>query len=284
MVDLWSDFVDLEPMKTKTAKDCLQAMLKIFKRNYVNQPKATLKTDSGVEFQSVFDKWLRDHHIAHLQSLPNRHKQLANVENLNRQIGRIFMTYLTSKSIELGYEYTNWDDIVDLVRKELNGMKHHLKDEDPYNYQMPTPDVKSLPKYNVGDLVYRPLEKPENISGEREYGTFRVGDRRHDLIPRKIKRVFLYQNNWRYQLNGFEQVAYAESELLPAKEEEEMYEIEAIRDEKKVKNKIYYFIKWKGYKVSESTWEPKDELLKDLGTERLNQLIEDYKDKLKKKK
>lgn len=284
MVDLWSNYCDFEKMKTKTSKECLEAMLRIFKRNYIDQPKASLKTDSGNEFQGVFDRWLRDHHIAHLQSLPDRHKQLANVENLNRQLGRIFMTYLTDKSIELGYEYTNWDDIENDVRIELNKIKIHPKDENPYTYPMSTPKIDAPPKFEVGDLVYRPLEKPENISGEREYGRFRVGDRRYDLVPRKIKKLFLYNNNWRYIVNGFENTAYAEAELLKAKEQEEMFEVEAIRDEKKEKNKVFYLIKWKGYKVSESTWEPKSQLLEDLGQEKLDQLIEDYKDKLKKKR
>jgi hypothetical protein len=284
MIDIWSNFFDFEPMKTKTAKETLQAMLNIFKRNYIDKPKASLKTDSGGEFQGVFDKWLRDHKIAHLQSLPGRHKQTANVENLNRQLGRIFMSFLTDKSIALGYEYTNWTDIEKDVRIELNKIKTHPKDEDPYTYPMSTPNVQSPPKYKVGDLVYRPLEKPEGISGNKEFGRFRVGDRRFDLVPHKIKQVFLYQNNFRYMLNGFENVAFAEAELLPAKEAEEMYVVEAIRDEKKEKNKIYYLIKWKGYKVSENTWEPKAELLTDLGKERLDQLIDDYKESLKPKK
>ncbi len=284
MTDLWNGYIDFEPMKTKTAKESLEAMLKIFKRNYIDQPKASLKTDNGGEFQSVFDKWLKDHHIAHLQSLPNRHQQMSNVENLNKQLGKIFMTYLTDKSIKLGYEYTNWDDIVNDVRKELNAIKTHPKDQNPYTYPMPEPDINAPPKYNVGDLVYRPLEKPENISGNREYGKFRVGDRRYDLIPRKIRQVFLYDNNWRYQLEGFENVAYAQAELLPAKEKEVMYEVKSIIGEKKEKGKLFYLIWWKNYPKKEATYEPKTELLKDLGTERLNQLIEDYKESLKIKK
>lgn len=284
VVDIWSNYMDFEPMKGKTSKECLDALLKIFKRNYIDKPKASLKTDSGTEFQGVFTQWLRNRGIAHLQSLPNRHKQIANVENLNKQLGLIFLTYLTDKSISLGYEYTNWDDIVNDVRRELNAIKTHRKDENPYTYPMAKPNITSPPKYNENDLVYRILEKPEGIGGNKEYGNFRVGDRRYDLIPRKIKKVFLYENNWRYMLNGFENVAYAEAELLPAKEKEEMYEVESIRDEKKDKNKVFYLIKWKGYKVNESTWEAKTELLKDLGQEKLDQLIDDYKESLKPKK
>lgn len=284
MVDLWSNYFDFEPMKTKTAKESLEAMLKIFKRHYLTQPEASLKTDSGAEFQGVFNQWLHEHHIAHLVSLPNRHRQLANVENLNKQLGKIFMTYLTHKSIELGHEYTNWDDIVDDVRQELNKLKIHPKDENPYTYPMSEPNISSPPKYNVGDIVYRVLEKPSSIGGNQLYGSFRSGDRRFDLVPRKVSKVFLYNNNWRYILTGFPQVAYAERELLPAKEKEERTEIKAIIGKKKENGVVKYLVHWKGHKKSESTYESESNLKEDLGQEGFDELIEDYKESLKRKR
>jgi hypothetical protein len=42
------------------------------------------------------------------------------------------------------------------------------------------------------------------------------------MVPRKVKNVYLYENNWRYRLAGFENVAYAEAELKPAVEEQEL--------------------------------------------------------------
>jgi hypothetical protein len=83
--------------------------------------------------------------------------------------------------------------------------------------------VQALPKYKAGDILYSPLEKPAG-----EYGKFRSGDNRYDMVPRKVKNVYLYDNNWRYRLVGFDNVAYAESELKPAVEEEERYEMKKI--------------------------------------------------------
>jgi hypothetical protein len=100
VVDIWSDYFDIEPLKTKTAKETLEALLKIFKRHYIKTFKASLKTDSGGEFKDTFDKWLKDHNIAHIVSLPDRHQQMSNVENLNKQVGKLIMTYLTAKSTE----------------------------------------------------------------------------------------------------------------------------------------------------------------------------------------
>ncbi len=44
------------------------------------------------------------------------------------------------------------------------------------------------------------------------------------------------------------------------KEDEKVYEIEEIIDKRKVKNKTEYLVKWKGYKFSECTWEPKENI------------------------
>ena len=194
VVDIWSNYFDIEPMKTKTAKETLSALLKIFKRNYIDQPKASFKTDNGGEFIGVFDTWLKDHHIAHIKNLPDRHSQMANVENLNRQVGKLIMTYLTAKSIEQKKEYREWLEIVPIIREELNDLKQHPKDENPYTYPMGEVNVKSSNKYNVGDIVLRPLETAESLSGEKLYGKFRSGDHRFELTPRKIIKVFLYNN------------------------------------------------------------------------------------------
>jgi hypothetical protein len=44
--------------------------------------------------------------------------------------------------------------------------------------------------------------------------------------------------------------------MKDAQQSEQFYEVEKILDRKKVKGKFQYLIKWKGYPLSESTWEP----------------------------
>jgi len=61
-------------------------MKAIFKRGILKMPKATLRTDEGVEFKSVFQQYCFDNSILHLRALPDRHKQLGNIENLNKFI------------------------------------------------------------------------------------------------------------------------------------------------------------------------------------------------------
>jgi transposase InsO family protein len=279
VIDIWSNYCDFEPQKSKTAQATLQAMQAIYNRNYVDKPKAGMHSDNGTEFKSVFTKWLKDHHIAHFTSLPYRSKQLANINNLCLQLGKIIMTYLTDKSMELKQEYTNWTSILPTIREELNKVKQHPKDEDPFEYPMGKVNVQAPPKYNEGNLVYRVLEKPAN----GEFGKFRSGDMVWDLVPRKINKVLLYNNNWRYVLNEFPQVSYAENELLPAKETEEKFDVHKFIDKRVRNKKTEWLVHWKRYKKNEATWEPANVLKEDLGEDLFNELVKDYNDSLKKK-
>jgi hypothetical protein len=186
VIDIWSNYIDFEPLKTKTAKETLAAIKTIFNRKYLNEPIASIKTDSGREFLESFDQYFKKQKIAHLINLPDRHSQMAKVENLNKQIARLIMTYITEKTMELGEQYREWTDVLDIIRKGLNEIKAHPKDEDPFEYPMAEPKVQALPKYKTGDIVYRPLGKPIG-----EYGKFQSGDSRYDMVPRKVKNVYL---------------------------------------------------------------------------------------------
>ena len=57
IVDIYSNYFDIQPLKSKTAEF------------------------NGGEFKSVVDKYMYENNILHLWSLPDRHKQMGNVEN-----------------------------------------------------------------------------------------------------------------------------------------------------------------------------------------------------------
>ena len=123
VVDLATNMFDMEPLKTKTAEENTIALKKIFKREYIKLPYASMRTDNGTEFQGSFNKYLINNGVLHKYSLPNRHNQMAVVERLNYQLGLLFNGYMNEKEIETEKEYREWTDIIDVVRKELNKVR-----------------------------------------------------------------------------------------------------------------------------------------------------------------
>ena len=279
VIDIYSNYCDFEPLKTKTATEVLKAFKTIFKRGIIPEPKASIRTDSGKEFANVVDKYMHDHNILHRWSLKDRHKQMGNAENLNRQLGRIFMTYLTNKTQSLGHPYYNWTDMVDFTRHAINDLKKHPKDISMADYQPKKLNLENEPKYEVGDLVYRKLEKPRNEFGNKYHNqTFRQGDIRFEVNePRKIVKILAYtsDNPWRYILNDLPNVSYAEAELIPAKNDSEEKRIVKKIWNKMTQNKIIYYRVWfKKELKSQSLWLPKSQLLED----GLQDYIQEYED------
>lgn len=268
LIDLWSNACDFEPIKNKTPEQTLDALKKIFKRGkYIKHIEATLRTDAGSEWKGVFAKYLYDQSILHRIATPDRHKQLASVESLNKLLGRAFMTYLENKTEELGKPYSNWTDIVDQVRVAINEYKHHPKDEDPRTYPIADININKEPKFSIGDVVYYPLEAPRDIYGEKfANGRFRMGDRRVSVSARKIVSILAYPspNPWRYMLEHIPNTSYAEAELkLATGQAESTYVVKQIIGKKTEKKKVFYLVWWKGYLKKDATWEPKDALLRD---------------------
>ena len=112
VVDLANDECDFEPIKNKEAKTVLAAMKKIFTREHLKKPYASIRTDDGNEFKGVFHKYLYDESILHRVGNPGRHTQMANVESLNKQLGLILNLYMNQKEMQTKKQYNNWTDIL----------------------------------------------------------------------------------------------------------------------------------------------------------------------------
>lgn len=135
MVDLATDAFDIEEIPDKESSSVLDGMLRMFRRPYLSQPKASMRTDEGNEFMGVFTLWLRDHNIIHKRGLVGRHSQQANVERLNRTLGELFMGYLNSVELKTGRPYNEWTDILDEVRRKLNAIRKKAVPENINTYQ-----------------------------------------------------------------------------------------------------------------------------------------------------
>jgi hypothetical protein len=265
--DLATDEIDFEPMKTKEPKEVLASMKNIFKRKYLSKPYASITTDGGAEFKGVFAKWLYDESIYHKVTEPDRHKQLANIENLNKQIGRLLNGYMNMKEKETKKVFKEWDEpkILNMIREEMNKSRQK-PEKDVYTEVYPILSTDLNPKYKVGDIVYKISEVPRSALGNvQPTKNFRVGDYRWDMVPRKVVKILPYTGKVpiRYVLDFMPHVSYAEYELKPATEQAEKFVVKKLIDKKVEKKKTFYKVWWKGYKKAEATWEPAEIIQQD---------------------
>ena len=106
--------------------------------------------------------YLYNESILRTTAEPGRHKQLANVESANKQIGKILNMYMNTmiKKMDLD-DYNEWINILHDLRKELNKyMKKPLTPIDDSIYR-----IDKQNKFCEGDYVKRKLDRPHDIRG-----------------------------------------------------------------------------------------------------------------------
>lgn len=268
VVDLATNEFDVEPMKNKTALTTTNALKTIMKREYLNYPEISLKTDGGTEFKSSFNEHLEDKVIFHKTAKPYRHQQMGPVEGLNKTIVRILMNYTNNMSLEIKDDYNNWTDIVPDMRKELN--KYRRRDLDKLKEYQSNHwhDVNEIgdPEFNIGDIVHFKLDKPTDILGKTiNDARFRVGDRRFSIESREIVKILPFQDKpyHRYKLKDMSNVSYSANELKLSKEKNNLYLVKKIIGKKTYKKVKYHHVHWKGKLKKDATWEKADNLIKD---------------------
>jgi hypothetical protein len=213
VVDLWSDEFDIEPLKTTKSKEALSAFKKIIKRPYLNMPFASIATDGGPEFQGLFKKYFFESNVLKKTTKKGRKTQNANVESLNRILARLLNGYMNTQEMKTKKPFFDWNNkkVLDIIRKDLNDLRRRKDGE----IKLGVYNNKVEPKFKVGDLVYYYLDTPINTLGEEQRGTFREGDIRWSLKPKKIKQVLRFAGEipFRYMLNYITNASYTEKQL-----------------------------------------------------------------------
>jgi hypothetical protein len=239
IVDLATDLFDIEPVKNKEPITILKAMKKCFAREYLNEPEYTLKTDGGNEFKGVFHKYLYDESILHKVAPPSRHTSMANVESLNKQLGRLFNGYMNMKEERTGKVFKNWTEIIPIVREKLNEIRKKPLPKDINSHEYPiqedlrekkvavtkkkvieTQYTRIEPAFKVGDSVYRYLDHPQNaLKKNQPTAQKRMGDYLWDRQERKILKIITMGGKgplYRYLLEDLPNVSFTEKQLMKA--------------------------------------------------------------------
>jgi hypothetical protein len=222
-VDLANNACDFMPLKTKTPVSVLNAYQEMNGNKYIRLAKCTLTTDSGTEFKGVFQEYLNKHNIFHRVGIPDRHKQTGNVENLNKQLGRIIMGYLNQIEEKTKVTAKNWLPIIYLIRDEINKERIIKVPKDINSYVYPCRDGTDekgeyvKPKFKIGDSVYYKSEVPLDALGNKQNTKqFRQGDYRWNPKPKKIVKILYYPAPivYRYMLSDMPNVSYTKNELM----------------------------------------------------------------------
>ena len=221
---------------SESAPETLRACQRMLTRGIVQVPQASMTTDGGSGFKGEFHKFLYDRGVDHRVARVGRHHQLANVDNLCRQLGEIFHGIMNAKEEQTGKISKAWIDKIDIVREKLNAYRQKKLPTDitTYQYRIFDPtiepkkkikkikgtgimeDIQSYPtdgikyktiksKYKVNDLVNVLLQEPVNSFGTKHVDKrFRMGDYRLSKKKYKITAVLCYAGtpSYRYQIEG----------------------------------------------------------------------------------
>lgn len=274
--------VDAEPIKTKDAATVLEAFQKIYERKIIPIPSSSLEVDPGSEFKGVVQAWFGSKGVHIRTGKTGRHRQQAIVERKNQMIGKALFRRMSAQEVLTGEVSKEWVTDLPKLITVLNKIAERKKLKKIEDF----PDIPAKGSAKIllekGDKVRAILEQPKDkITGKVLNGKFRSTDDRWAPKERTIKEVLIGPGlPPQYLLEGntgkrkVEPVAYTKNQLQLIKPNEvypegdkvirgtpKTYIIENILQKKKVKGKIFYEIKWRGFKAT--TWEPRVEIIKD---------------------
>jgi hypothetical protein len=284
VADVGSRLTDAQPIKDKTNANVLKAFQLIYKRNILSLPKQ-IDFDQGTEFKGTVAKWFEGKGIIVHLSVAYRHRQQGIVERKNQTIGKQLFMRMTEEELLTGVPSRQWISDLPKVIMNMNKKVTETKIPKPSDEYMCEGDACKVLAENTKVRVA--LNAPINVTdASLLHGKFRDTDIRWKVKPNIIKQVILQPNGPPMYLinddkgNTDHRQAFTKNQLLVVKASEKqasekairpvktnkgqkVYLIEDLVDKKKIKGKIYYFVKWRGFSSNENTWEPLSNLIVD---------------------
>lgn len=275
VVDLHNKKLDAEAIKSKVQGDnkILHAFMNIYEKNKILKFPRILIMDNGIEFKSVnLQNYLMNNNVYIKYGQPGRHRQLAVVEKANYKIGSILHKRMASEELLTGQISRYWkNDLKELITV----LNKHL----PKPITQPKSNHILYDKYSgdlipIGARVRVLLDHPEDTyKGNWLSGKFRASDIRwspeiHRITDLELEPGFppLYIIDDNYNVKRTKhQLQIVSDNIIPPdnkyiREKSEFHIINKIIDKKKIKNKIYYLINWRGYDNNNNSWIPSSEL------------------------
>jgi len=288
VVDQGNRFTDAEPLTGKTNAEVLEAFKTIYHREILKLPKR-IEVDAGSEFKGPVAKWFADKRISVRAANPGRHRQQALVERRNQIIAKALFRRMAAQELLTDETSKEWVEDLPKLIKIMNDRAKKMKKPKLTGEPILIGNAKEL--LSPGTKVRVIMEQPRDpITNKVLPGKFRSTDLRWNPKVRIIKDMLIKPDSPPlYLLDGdvgkrkVEPVAYTKNQLQVIPENEQYptkevirgkpskYVVDKILGKKKIKGKIFYKIKWRGFSEADATFEPRTELIKDIP-----QVIKDY--------
>ena len=247
VIDVFSRYGWIVPLKTKTGKEVVQAFRKLLLHN--GHPNR-LWTDKGTEFYNQHLKGLLGAYNVMLYSTENEEKSSV-VERWNRTMKNIMWMYFTANITQ------KYIDVLPSMVVKYNSTYHRsikmtpLDAHNPPSYQhlaLYAKTRKSIPKFHVGDKVRITRKKGILEKGITPNWTEEL------LTISSVKATNPPTYTIKDQLGEPVRGSFYEQELQLSVQE--IYRIERILWKKK--NQVY--VKWNGYRNAFNSWIPSTDL------------------------
>ena len=174
VTDDHSHVTDAEPLTNKSSPSVKEAFETIYKRKILSKP-ISMTCDSGSEFKGEVKKYFEDWNVFIRYAETNRHKQVALVENKNKNIGGTLHKLMALIELKTGKQSNNWVKFLPDVIKTMN--EHLTKPIDTQISDTPFSSNYNKDLLTEGSIVRVKLDHPISLIGEsRLHGTFRSSD------------------------------------------------------------------------------------------------------------
>lgn len=269
VIDVFSKYLWIKPLKNKTAKSVLDAMKEIFQER---KPKK-MRTDKGSEFVNQwFKKFMKDNNVYFFTT--NNVPKASIVERSQRSIKGILYRMMRQRR---NYRYI--DDLNKLV-DNYNATPHRS-----LNYLAPN-DVNKENEADVWVHMYLKKTKTKRKSKTKtkykpplkfkKGQLVRVSFQKRPFVKSymdqfstevfKVVSLQLNQGIPMYKLEDLKGEAikgfFYNSELSAVdKDESSLFFIEKILKKRKRQGKLQYFVKWEGYPKSFNSWVDKESVI-----------------------
>ena len=266
VIDVFSKYAWVEPLKNKTSKEMIRGFGAILKRAKGRKPRR-FQTDKGKEFlNKEFQKMLKEEDI-HFFTTHNTETKASIVERFQRTLKGRMWKYFTHQKTR------RYVEVLPRLVKGYNSTKHstigraprdvtHQNVLDVWLYAYAPQRVKAKkPIYKVGDRVRISKAKHTFEKGYLPNWTTELFTIKRRVVGR-VPYAYVVQDDHGEELEG----TFYEAELQKVIKRDDVYEVEDIlktRKRKVGKKRIEeVLVRWKGYPPSFDSWIPKKDMIR----------------------